>query len=138
MILVIRIAGLVELPSDTQETLFRIRLRRKYSAVLLKDTKETRQLLLKVRNFVAFGTISKEDIILLLENRGKAQNKKSFDAKKIAEQLDKKSLSDLGIKPFFRLHPPIGGIDSRLHYPIKKGVLGDHKDKINELLRKML
>ncbi|MBI3334621.1 uL30 family ribosomal protein [Candidatus Pacearchaeota archaeon] len=138
MILVIRIAGLVKIPYDVQDALFRMRLRRKYSAVLIKDTSETRKLLAHVRNTVAFGKLNKEDTILLLEQRGRASNKKPFDAKKIADQLDKKSLEELGIKPFFRLHPPRGGIEARIHYPIGKGVLGDHKEKIGELLRRML
>lgn len=138
MILVIRISGLVEIPEHMNETLFRMRLRRKYSAVLLKETKENLALLQKVRNQVAFGIISKETLIELIKKRGQSSDKKKIDADKVASQLDSKSLSDLGLKPFFRLHPPRGGIDSKVHFPIRKGVLGDNKDKINDLVRRML
>lgn len=136
MILVIRISGLVEVPVRINEALFRMRLRRKYSAVLLKPTKENLMLLKEVRNFVAYGPISKDALIELIEKRG--QSKKKVDAQKIAEQLDKKSLDELGLKPFFRLHSPRKGIDSKVHFPIRKGVLGDNKEKINDLLRRML
>jgi len=138
MILIIRIKGLVEVPEKINEALSRLRLRRKYSAVLVKPTEETLKLLQILRNYIAYGEISKEDMILLLEKRGKLIKGKKVDAKTAVEHLDKKSLEDIGFKPFFRLHPPRGGIDSRLHIGVKRGVLGNHKDKINELMRKML
>ena len=138
MILVIRISGLVEVPSDVQEALFRMRLRRKYAAVLVQRTPETDKLLQKVRSFVAYGDITTDGIKELIKARGISTNEKKLDADKIVEQLDKKKLEELGIKPFFRLHPPRGGIDSKIHFPKKKGVLGDHQDKIIDLLRRML
>jgi len=61
-----------------------------------------------------------------------------MDAAKVIEGLDKKTLVDFGLKPFFRLHPPRGGIDTKVHFPIRKGVLGDNKEKINDLVRRML
>lgn len=114
MIIAIRISGLVEVPSAVKEKLYRLRLRRKYSAVLLKDTKENADLLRQVRDFIAYGIISQEEANELIKKRGEDN------------------------KPFFRLHPPRGGIDSKIHFPIKKGVLGDHGDKINLLLKRML
>ncbi len=138
MILIIRIKGLVEISQQAQETLFRLHLQRKYTATLIKETPENLKLLQKIRNYVAYGTLTKEDLILLLEQRGKAFKGKKVEVKAAIDQLDKKSLEDLNMKPFFRLHPPRGGIDSRLHYGVKKGVLGNHKDKINLLMRRML
>jgi large subunit ribosomal protein L30 len=139
MIVAIRISGLVDIPQSVEQTLFRMRLRRKYSCILLEETKENEAFLAKVRNHIAYGKISKEVLTELIEKRGQSINKeKKIDAKKVADELDKKSLSDLGLKPFFRLHPPIGGIESKVHFPIRKGVLGDHGDKIANLLRRML
>lgn len=138
MIIAIRISGLVEIPNNVQETLFRMRLRRKYTAVLLKEGEENKKLLQSVRNFIAFGPIDKETLVQLIEKRGQVIGNKKIDAQKIAEQLDKKPLDELGIKPFFRLHPPRGGISTKLHFPIKKGVLGDNKESINKLVRRML
>ncbi|MEK6890307.1 MAG: uL30 family ribosomal protein [Nanoarchaeota archaeon] len=139
MILIIRISGLVDVSSDVNEALFRMRLRKKYTAVVLHDNVTNRHLLKKVRNYVAFGTITKEDLTMLIEKRGlPVDKKKKIDVKKAVEGFEKSSLLDLGVKPFFRLHPARGGIDTKIHYPIRKGVLGDHKDKINELMRRML
>jgi len=138
MILVIRISGLVEIPKEVKETLYRMRLRKKYSAILLNESKETENLLQSVRNFVAYGPINKETLVELVKKRAQPTKKIKIDAEKIAEQISKKSYEELGIKPFFRLHPPIGGIDTKLHFPLKKGVLGDNKEKINDLARRML
>jgi len=138
MIIAIRISGIVETDTSVEESLFRLRLRRKYSAVLVKPTKENLILLKQLRSFIAYGNIDKDTLLLLLEKRAKSQKNKKIDADYIVSSLDKKSLSDLGIKPFFRLHPPRGGIDSKIHFGRKKGVLGDNKEKINLLVRRML
>ena len=139
MIIVIRISGVVEVPREIQEALFRLRLRRKYAAVLLNPSNENLKLLKKIRNFVAYGDIDEETLRLLFEKRGKTINTKTkIDIDKIIEQINKKSISSLGLKPFFRLHPPRNGIDSKFHFPIRKGVLGDNKEKINQLVRRML
>lgn len=139
MILAIRISGMVNVNSDIQETLHRMKLRRKYAAVLLNPSNETTKMLSKVRNFVAYGDIDKETLVELIKKRGQPLKKgEKIDATKVVEQLDKKDLQDLGLKPFFRLHPPIGGIDSKAHAGVRKGVLGDNKKEINTLVRRML
>lgn len=142
MITIIRISGMVEIPKGVQETLHRLRLRKKFACVLLKESSENEGMLYTVRNFVAYGKIDKGTLAELIKKRGKTiGNKKiKIDAEKVAaELLDAKvgkKLTDFGLKPFFGLHPPRGGIDSKIHYP--KGVLGDNQNKINELIRRML
>lgn len=138
MIIAIRISGLVEIPKNVNETLFRMRLRRKYSAVLLKESEENLKLLKRVRNFVAYGDINDETLSLLISQRGKSLDNKKINSVEILEHIKNKGVVGLKIKPFFRLHPPRGGIDSKLHFPLKKGVLGDNKTKINDLVRRML
>ena len=140
MIIAIRISGLVEMPEEAQETLYRLRLRRKYTAILLRENKENRALLNKIRNFVAYGNLGKEVLAELLEKRGQLLRSsiKKPGISSVLTALETKDLKSLGFKPFFRLHPPRKGIDSKLHFPIRKGVLGDNKEKINELVRRML
>jgi len=139
MLIVIRISGMVEVPNRIQAALFNIRLRRKYSAVLMHDTPENIKLLRYVRDFVAFGKISEENLAKLITLRGEAlKSNLKIDAKTIIYGLDKKTLDELGLKPFFRLHPPRGGIESKKHFGVGKGVLGDNKEHINKLLERML
>ena len=139
MILIIRISGLVDVNGDEKEALHRLRMRRKYSAVLIKPTPENMSLLIKLRNLIAYGEIDKKTLTELIAKRGMAVDKsKKIDAEKVAEKLSESSLSELGLKPFFRLHPPRGGIDAKKHFGVKKGVLGDNGKGINDLVRRML
>ena len=138
MILVIRIHGMVNVSQKIEDALFRLRLRRKYSAVLLHATIENLKILKNVRDFIAYGEINKETLLLLIESRAETTSNKKINPVEIVESLNKKSLSDLGLKPFFRLHPPRKGIESKRHAGVGKGVLGDNKEKINDLVRRML
>lgn len=137
MILAIRISGQVEMRKDFVETLFRMRMRKKYSAVLIKENEASKPLIQSVRNFIAYGPIDQKTLEELISKRGKPLDKKiKIDAKKTAEIIMKDGIEKAGIKPFFRLHPPRKGINSKIHFP--KGVLGDNGDKINDLVRRML
>lgn len=114
---VIRISGMVGVNKEIENTLYRLRLRRKYVCVIIDtNNKAIKGLLEKVKFYVAYGEISKETYDKLIKARGK--------------KIDGK------LKPFFRLHPPRGGIKSKLQYP--KGVLGNNKKDINKLIERML
>ncbi len=120
MIAVVRIKGQVGLKKDVKETLNRLRIRKKYAAVVLeKPTKEQLGMIKKVKDFVAYGEISDDVHKQLIEKRGEKDLKGN-------------------LKPFFRLHPPRKGIESKKHFGVGKGVLGNNKDKINDLILRML
>jgi large subunit ribosomal protein L30 len=139
MIIVIRISGKVKIKEDIEETLFRLRLRRKFSCILIDEKDANRMGMLdKVKNYVSYGDIEKAVLIKLIEKRAVRVDKKEIkDAEKIAESLEKgKSLEEVELKPFFRLGPPRGGLkSSKKNYP--KGVLGKNKE-INKLVERML
>ena len=140
MIAIIRISGRVNMKTDIEETLDRLRLKRKYACVVIKDDVITRGMLAKVRDFVAYGEIKKETFEKLIEKRGQLVDKtKKTDLKKAAEEIEKgKNFSEVNLKPFFRLHPPRRGIESKKHFGVGKGILGNNKEKINELVERML
>ena len=140
MIAIIRIVGMIDVDRDVAETLDRIRLRRKFACVVVREKPEIEGVLKKVGSLVAYGKIDEATFTELVKKRGKPLPGKKVNAEAIAKEFMEsktgKRLSELGIKDFFRLHPPRGGIESKKHYP--KGVLGNHGDKINELIRRML
>ncbi len=137
MIAVIRICGKVKTKREAREALERLKLNKKYSCVLLNPTKENLGVLKFLENLVAYGETKKETLTKLIEKRGKPLEKgKKIDVKKVLEGIEKKKPEELGIKRVFRLHPPIGGINTKIHYP--KGVLGNNKEGINKLIGKML
>ena len=115
MIVVIRIKGQIGLRKNVKETLDRLKIRKKYSCVVLENPNEAQLGMVKsVRDFVAFGEINEDTYKKLVEKRaGK-------------------------IKNFFRLHPPRKGIESKKGFGDGKGVLGDHGNKINDLVLRML
>ncbi len=115
MLVVIRIRGQVGLDEHIVNTLYRLRLRKKYTCIVLENPgKEQLGMIEKVKNFVAYGEIDEATYKKLVEARaGK-------------------------IKNFFRLHPPRKGIDSKKHFGVAKGVLGNHGKEINKLVERML
>jgi large subunit ribosomal protein L30 len=117
MIAIIRIRGQVNIRKEITETLNRLGLKKKYSCVIIEKPNAVESgMLEKIRDFVAFGEINSETLKKLIEARGKFSKSKTH----------------------FRLHPPRGGIDSKKHFGVQKGVLGNHKTEINKLLERML
>jgi large subunit ribosomal protein L30 len=140
MIALIRIHGMIKVPSAVQETMHRLRLRKKYTCVVVDEKPETVGMITKVKDFIAFGKIDEKTLTEIIKARGKVlgdTKAKIKDAEKIAKEVFAgKTLEELKVKPFFGLHPARGGIDTKHHYP--KGVLGDHKENISKLIMRML
>ncbi|MEN9626086.1 MAG: hypothetical protein RL557_414 [archaeon] len=142
LLAVVRIHGMVQVKYDVDEALNRLRLRRKYACVFVNsDDKTMMGMLKKVRFFVAYGDVDKDILTQLIKARGKSlegnAKKVTVKAEEVAEGLMQgKKLTEFGLKPFFRLHPPRKGINSKLQYP--KGALGNHKKHINKLLERMM
>jgi large subunit ribosomal protein L30 len=144
-IVAIRIRGTVNIPRGINDTLYILKLRKKFTCVLLDSNKETEGMLKKVKDYVAFGEIDQETLKQLLLKRGKKQGDKNLEiAGKTIEEFTTKflegktGLEDLKIKPFFRLNPPRGGFKGSIKKPWPKGVLGYYGIKINELVKRML
>ena len=130
---------MVDVPQTVNHLLNNINLRRKYAAILMPETPENLQLLTHIRSFVAYGPITNANLLKLIQLRGeRAENKGKVEDETVVKNLDKKTLREQGMKPFFRLHPPRKGIESKKHFGVGKGVLGDNKENINKLLERML
>lgn len=115
MIAIIRIRGRPSLDKDMEDTFKRLNLNKKFHCIVIENPSEIELgMIKKIKDLVAYGEITS----------------------KTYEQL-KKSRGYQGEK-FFRLNPPRGGIDSKKPFGKNKGVLGDNKEKINELVLRML
>lgn len=118
MIAIVRISGDVKIREKARETMIRLGLTKKYSCIVLEKPSQVELgMLEKVKDFVAFGELDEETFKELGAKRGKKFKEKT---------------------KVFRLHPPRGGIDSKLHFGVRKGVLGNNGGKIGELIRRML
>ncbi len=117
MIAVIRIKGDVKIRRVIRETLHRLNLKTKYSCIILEKPNAVEMgMIEKVKDFVAYGELDAETHKKLVEARGKYSKSKTH----------------------FRLHPPRKGIDSKKHFGVAKGVLGNHGKDLNKLLERML
>ena len=147
-IAVILVRGMVNLSYEKKKTLEYLRLKQKHACSVLDDTPENRGMIEKVKDYVTHGTIDENTYKEMLDKRVQSVGKLDvqIDTEKVAKDYfeGKVKLRDFEslykIKPFFRLHPPIGGFEKggiKMPYA-KKGVLGDRGDKIGELITKML
>lgn len=117
-IVVIRIVGKNKLKQEIEETLQRLNLKDKYNCIVIENSDRQKMgMIRKVKDFVAFGNLNEETKKKLEESR---------------ESREK------NIGKVFRLHPPRGGIDTKKQSGVGKGILGNNKDKINQLVERML
>ncbi len=110
---IIRIVGQIGLSDDINETFQRLKLKKKYTCIVIEKMTDVQEgMIKKIKNFIAYGEITKETYDKLVEKRGQKE------------------------KNVFRLHPARGGINTKKPFP--KGVLGNHKQEINKLIERML
>jgi large subunit ribosomal protein L30 len=123
MVAVIRVRGKIGLTYKIEDTLSMLNLHRKnYMSVYPKNPK-IMGMIRKVKDFVTFGTIEPS---VLEDVKKRHAEKDPRDPKKH--------------KKYFRLNPPKKGYGRK---GIKKsfavgGALGDRKDKINDLILRMI
>ena len=144
-IIVTRIRGSPGVPQKIKDTLYLLKLRRKFITVVIENNKENAGMIGKVKDYVAFGEIDQETLKQILMKRARKQGDAPLQiGGKILDDFvnkfleNKTTFDEIKIKPFFRLHPPRGGFKKSIRLPFPKGVLGYQGNKINELIVKML
>ncbi len=141
MLAVVRVRGSVKTDKKIIDTLEILRINRVNHCVLVPDTKDSKGMLKKATNWITWGKIEDDTIEKLVLKRGRTGNNKRLDEKTAKETAKKilknQSVNGVGIKPVFRLSPPSKGHKSiKLHYP--RGALGNRKEKINDLIKRMI
>ena len=150
MMACIRIRGRVDVQKTIAQTMDMLRVGIKHACSLIPDNQIG--MLRKAKDYITWGEINKETLVMLLKKRAMISNKKkvtegylkekgtSFE--KLADDLlsGKINLKSLDIKPFFRLNPPRKGYGST---GMKKsfklgGSLGYRGEEINDILKKMM
>ena len=166
-IAVIRVRGKANVNKEIKKTLEMLRLKAQNHCVIIKDTPAYLGMLQKAKDYITWGSITKEDVSLLLRERGELdlskikikseEELKLLKSRKITDDYLKKytkfpsidefaeafvnfkaELSDIpGLKPVFRLHPPKKGWKSIKKHFKLGGALGNRGEKMSELLRRM-
>ncbi|UCE43886.1 MAG: 50S ribosomal protein L30 [Candidatus Bathyarchaeota archaeon] len=148
----IRIRGTIDISGEIKETLKMLHLTRSCHATLIDDRPSYLGMLRKARNYLTWGKISKEDIKLLLERRGRLIGDKKM-TEEYAQGIGYESLNALAealyelkveyrslpnIKPVFRLHPPKKGFKGKVKRSYAAGgVAGRRGPAISELIKRM-
>jgi large subunit ribosomal protein L30 len=149
--LVIRIRGLVNIPTWAEKTLESLNLRRKFNATIIRENNQTLGMLRKVKDIVAWKSVDASIIKDLLETRGRKQgfhalnqsplpsDYKTIDDLANAIHKNNIGLSDIeDLKPWFSLNPPKGGFKRKVKTQYnQKGVLGENNELI-DLVRRMI
>ena len=153
-IAVIRIHGKSGLKKGAKDTLVMLRLYKKHNCVIVSNTKEYVGMIAKVKEYTTWGEINEETLISILKKRGRLARKKHLTEEYAKQNINmsieeyakevfsfKKELNNLpGIKLFFKLSPPKGGFERagiKTQFA-EGGALGYRKDRINELIARMI
>lgn len=152
MYAIVRLRGQVNVRYTIEDTMKMLRLHKINHCVLVPENPHFKGMILKVKDYVAYGQVDAKILAEILENRGRLEGDARLTAKYLQENTaydsiksfaeavieGEASLKDIPrLKPIFRLHPPRKG-----HSGIKRtfqqgGVLGNHNTDINVLLHKM-
>jgi len=139
-IAVILVRGLIDVRKPVKDTLAMLRLTRKNHCVVIDNTPVNLGMLKKVKDYVTWGEISEEVLKELIEKRGEEYfgpetcSKGKIKYKKFFTHNNKK------YKKYFRLNPPRKGFGRKgIKIPFKVGgALGYRKEKINDIIKRML
>ncbi len=149
---VVRVRGVSDVFREVKETMELLHLPRNCHATLVDDRPAYVGMLRKAQHFLTWGEISKENVALLLRDRGRlVGNKRLTD--EYAKELGYKSLDELAeaihetkvefnrlprMKPVFRLRPPSKGFKGKVKKSYTAGgVTGYRGENINNLIKRM-
>lgn len=114
-IVIVRVRGGVRVKKDIRDTLDMLNLKAQNNCAIVEDTPAVKGMLRKVQGYVTYGVADEETIKLL-------ESKKEEGKKTIRLQPPKKGYGRKGIKVPF----------------VKSGALGDRKEKISDLISRMV
>lgn len=152
MYALVRVRGDVNVRGTIKDTLKMLRLHRVNHCVLLNDNPHNAGMIQKVKDYVAYGVIDAATLEEMLINRGRLEGDLKLTEEYVAENTDYDSIKALAqaiydgdvtvkdvpkLKPVFRLHPPRKGHAGMKRTVQQGGVLGNHGEDINKLLKKM-
>lgn len=153
MFAVIRIRGTVNVSPKIKKTLEMLKLYKPHHAVLVDEKTTRRRMVVRAKDYVAFGEIQPNILSELLAKRGRLEGDKRISSEKLKqigakdfEELagmvlgGQKKLKDVGIKEVFRLNSPKKGFRrAGIKQSFKAGGnLGYMGEEINVLLGKMM
>ena len=151
-ILAINLHGLINTPGPVRTTLVELGIGKRFAATIVRDEASTLGALKLCKDYVAWCPVDESLLSSLLEQRGRVSSTKRLDGPAL-KQLGYRDHGDLaskmlkqgltlssiqGIKPFFGLSPPKGGLKRSSRRQFREGgVLGENP-KLPDIVRRMI
>jgi len=151
---IVRIRGKNKIFGKIEDTMKMLRLYDKNNCIIVDCSDSMLGMIYKIKDYITWGEASEETIRILLEKRGKIfggkpltedylKSKTKLNYIQFAKEIfeAKKSLKDIpGLKTYFRLKPPTGGFERKgIKLPYSMGgTVGYRREKINDLIKKMI
>jgi len=119
---VVRVRGVTGIKKPINKALDLLNLKKVNYCTVIEDTPENRGVLFKVKDYVTWGVVDDATLKELISKRGQPNPKKPDHT-----------------KPFFKMNPPkkgYGRAGIKQAFKVGGGV-GERKEKINDLLKRM-
>ena len=152
-VIVVRVRATVGVRRDIKETMELIGLNRPNHAVVVPLTDSYKGMLQKIKDYCTWGEADAATLEALINARGKAVGDVQIDDAYVAANSSFGSVADLakalaegeakvkdveGMKPVFRLHPPVKGYEGNKHAYAEGGALGYRGAAIADLVGRMI
>ena len=150
---VIRVLGQADVNYNIQHTMHLLGLNRVNHATVVPVNDAYKGMLQVVKDYCTFGLIDEETLAAMIKARGKVVGDAPVTDEYVKEHTEFATIDDLakaivageykikdveGMKPVFSPHPPIKGYEGNKHAFAEGGALGNRKEKINDLVMRML
>ncbi len=150
---VIRVLGQADVNYNIAHTMHLLGLNRVNHATVVPVNDSYKGMLQVVKDYCTFGLIDEETLAEMIKARGKVTGDAPVTDEYVKEKTEFATIEDLakaivageyklkdveGLKPVFRLHPPVKGYEGNKHAFVEGGALGNRGEKINDLVKRML
>ncbi len=139
-IAVIRLRGNLHISGPLDQTFKMLNLHNKNWCVILENNASNLGMIKKVKDYVTWGEISDEVYDELFEKKGEFYLGRTEDSKSLIKYNKYVTYKGKKYKKYFRLNPPKKGYGKqgvKVSFS-KGGALGNRKEKINDLLKRMM
>ena len=149
----IRVRGQPDVNRDIEHTMMLLGVTRVNHCVIVPEKPSTKGMLQVVKDYCTWGEVSQETLASMIRSRGKLVGDKDITDDYLKENSEFATIEDMakaiiendykmrdveGVKPVFRLHPPVKGYEGNKRSYKNGGALGYRGEAINDLINRML
>jgi len=150
---VIRVRGQPDVNYNIEYTMGLLGLNKVNNCAVIPENPSTKGMLQVVKDYCTWGEIDEATLAALIRARGKVVGDKALDDAYLKENSEFATVDDMakaiiennykmkdvvGVKPIFRLHPPVKGYEGNKRSFQNGGALGYRGAKINDLVNRMI